>query len=52
MLTGARRGGKKVELAHEGTLFLDEIGELSIKLQARLLRVLQEKAIIRVGGTQ
>lgn len=50
--TGARRGGKKglFELAHEGTLFLDEIGELSIKLQARLLRVLQEKAIIRVGG--
>ncbi|HHY70297.1 MAG TPA: sigma 54-interacting transcriptional regulator, partial [Thermoanaerobacterales bacterium] len=50
--TGARRGGKKglFELAHNGTIFLDEIGELPLKLQARLLRVLQEKAIIRVGG--
>jgi len=50
--TGARRGGKKglFELAHNGTIFLDESGELPLKLQARLLRVLQEKAIIRVGG--
>ncbi len=50
--TGARRGGKKglFELAHNGTIFLDEIGELPLKLQARLLRVIQEKAIIRVGG--
>lgn len=50
--TGARRGGKKglFELAHNGTIFLDEIGELPLKLQARLLRVLQEKAVIRVGG--
>jgi len=50
--TGARRGGKKglFELAHDGTIFLDEIGELPLKLQARLLRVLQEKAVIRVGG--
>lgn len=50
--TGARKGGKKglFELAHNGTLFLDEIGDLSLKLQARLLRVLQEKTIMRVGG--
>lgn len=50
--TGARKGGKKglFELAHNGTLFLDEIGELPLKLQARLLRVLQEKTIMRVGG--
>ncbi|NLZ54697.1 MAG: sigma 54-interacting transcriptional regulator, partial [Thermoanaerobacteraceae bacterium] len=50
--TGARRGGKKglFELAHDGTIFLDEIGELPLKLQARLLRVLQEKSVIRVGG--
>jgi len=50
--TGARRGGKMglFELAHNGTIFLDEIGELPLKLQSRLLRILQEKAIIRVGG--
>ena len=50
--TGARRGGKKglFELAHNGTIFLDEIGELPLKLQARLLRVLQEKAVIPIGG--
>ncbi|MBM7585720.1 propionate catabolism operon transcriptional regulator [Bacillus pakistanensis] len=50
--TGAKKGGKKglFELAHGGTIFLDEIGEISESLQARLLRVLQEKEIMRVGG--
>ena len=50
--TGARRGGKMglFELAHCGTLFLDEIGEMPVHLQARLLRVLQEKEVTRVGG--
>jgi formate hydrogenlyase transcriptional activator len=49
--TGAteRRTGK-FELANEGTLFLDEIGELSLELQVKLLRALQEKEIERVGG--
>lgn len=40
----------KFELAHNGTLFLDEIGEMPLQLQAKLLRVLQEKEIERVGG--
>lgn len=50
--TGARKGGKPglFELAHMGTLFLDEIGEMPLKLQARLLRVLQEKEVMRIGG--
>jgi transcriptional regulator with PAS, ATPase and Fis domain len=52
--TGARKGGKigYFELAHEGTILLDEIGDLSPELQTRLLRVIQEKKIIRVGGTR
>ncbi|SDE99947.1 sigma 54-interacting transcriptional regulator [Sporolituus thermophilus] len=50
--TGARKEGKPglFELAHGGTIFLDEIGEIAPSLQARLLRVLQEKEIMRVGG--
>ena len=49
--TGARKGGKPglFELAHEGTLFLDEIGELAPEIQSRLLRVLQEREIMRIG---
>ena len=51
--TGARKGGKVgfFEEAHGGTIFLDEIGEIPISTQAKLLRVLQEKELIRVGGT-
>ena len=50
--TGARRGGKAglFELAHKGTIFLDEIGSMPLSLQARLLRVLQEKEVMRIGG--
>ncbi len=50
--TGASLKGKigKFELANNGTLFLDEIGDLPLHLQPKLLRVLQEKQIIRVGG--
>ena len=51
--TGAqfRRKGK-FEIAEGGTVFLDEIGDISLKTQTDLLRVLQEKEIVRVGGTQ
>ena len=48
--TARKRG--LIEAAHGGTLFLDEIGDLSLELQANLLRFLQEKSIYRVGGLQ
>ncbi|UZR99577.1 sigma-54-dependent transcriptional regulator [Chondrinema litorale] len=51
--TGAidRRIGK-FELAHKGTLFLDEIAEMDLSMQSKLLRVLQEREIVRIGGNQ
>jgi transcriptional regulator with PAS, ATPase and Fis domain len=50
--TGAKRGGRpgKFELANKGTLLLDEIGDMPLEQQAMLLRAIQEKAILRVGG--
>ncbi len=52
--TGALRGGRigLFERASGGTIFLDEIGEISTQIQSKLLRVIQEKEIIRVGGTK
>lgn len=49
--TGARKGGKVglFELAHKGTIFLDEIGDMPLNLQTRLLRVIQEKEVMRIG---
>ncbi len=46
------RNPGRFELAHRGTLFLDEIGELDIKLQAKVLRAIQEREFVRVGGTK
>lgn len=52
--TGAKRSGKKglFEVAHNGTLFLDEIGNSSTWIQSRLLRVLEEKELMRLGDTR
>jgi len=52
--TGARRDGQigKFELAHQGTLFLDEVNGLPMDLQAKLLRVLQQNEIVRLGDTR
>ena len=48
--TGVQRRHGKIELAHGGTLFLDEVGDLSLALQAKLLRVVQEREFERLGG--
>lgn len=52
--TGAKKGGNpgKFEIANGGTLFLDEIGEMPLELQAALLRVLQEREVVRIGGSK
>lgn len=51
--TGARRGGKKgrFQLAHTGTLFLDEIGDMPLAMQAKILRVIEDRRVETVGGT-
>jgi PAS domain S-box-containing protein len=52
--TGARKGGNpgKFELADGGTIFLDEIGEMSLEMQVLLLRVLQNREVVRIGGSK
>ncbi|MHC6181118.1 sigma-54 interaction domain-containing protein [Clostridium sp. JNZ X4-2] len=50
--TGALKGGRpgKFEMAHGGTLFFDEIGDMPLDMQSKLLRVLQQKSVVRIGG--
>ncbi|HWR30093.1 MAG TPA: sigma 54-interacting transcriptional regulator [Negativicutes bacterium] len=50
--TGAKKGGKSglIEQADKGTLFLDEIGDITLEAQTKLLRVIQERALMRIGG--
>lgn len=52
--TDARKGGKEglFELAHRGTIFLDEIGEMSLSVQAKVLRVMQEREVMRLGDNR
>ena len=52
--TGAQREGKRglFEAAHKGTIFLDEIGEMPLSMQARFLRVIQEREVMRIGSTK
>ncbi len=52
--TGSKRSGKAglLELANKGSIFLDEVGDMSLPLQAKLLRVLQEKKIMRIGSNR
>lgn len=52
--TGAQKGGKEglFEQAHTGTIFLDEIGEVPLELQAKLLRVIQEREVMRIGDNK
>lgn len=51
--TGAKKGGQagKFEVANKGTIFLDEIGDMPMHMQSKILRVLEEEAVVRVGGT-
>lgn len=52
--TGAKKGGKigKFELSHRGTIFLDEIGDMPLEMQSKILRVLQEKEVEKIGANK